>query len=464
LGTYRPEYTKLKLISSSRYKQDLFSSPSLHGSCFLLRITQFSTTIPPTQLYFLPSGLPHHESEEHDMATIPLSPNIYWIGVNDRTTDLFEGLWPITREGVSYNSYLIRDKKKAVIDLAKSLKSDDFFTQIAEITPLSEIDYIIINHMEPDHTGMLRLLKRCAPDSQIIATEKAAGMLQTFYGVDNHVRVVKDNETLSLGNHTLRFASTPFVHWPETMMTYEESSKILFSCDGFGGYGALQGALFDDQCRDIAFYEEEALRYYANIVAKFHGAVVKAIDKLSNVEVKVIAPSHGLVWRENPQRIIDLYSEWSSYGKNPPPSGVTLLYGSMYGNTERMMNAVAQGVADSGVRINIFDVTRTHVSYILPSLWVNRGVIVGSPTYEGKLFPPVAQVLDMAQNKSIRHRRAALFGSYGWSGGAMKQARAFCESLQWDIQDTVEWAGGPTNHDLEKGREFGARFARDCKA
>ena len=405
------------------------------------------------------------------MPPIEIKPDIYWIGVNDRTTDLFEGLWPITQEGVSYNTYLINDKKKAIVDLTKALKTDEFFDQIDQLADVSQIDYVIVNHMEPDHSGVLRTLRRMAPQATIVGTEKTRAMLESFYGITEGVQVVQDGEPLSLGEHTLHFVYTPFVHWPETMMTYEVSERILFSCDAFGSYGALRGAIFDDECTDPEFYEREALRYYVNIVALFSNPVLKAIAKLADVPVSVIAPSHGLVWRKNPQRIVDLYKKWAEYATGPTPStslrtgevGVTLIYGSMYGNTEEMMNAVAQGISREGVPLTIFDAGHTHVSYILPSLWTQRGVMVGAPTYEGGLFPPVAQVLDMAAQKRIRNKKVARFGSYGWSGGAQRHFERIIEPLKWELVDSFEFIGSPTEEDLRQGEEFGAGFARLVK-
>jgi anaerobic nitric oxide reductase flavorubredoxin len=406
------------------------------------------------------------------MPPVEIKPDIYWIGVNDRTTDLFEGLWPITQEGVSYNAYLINDEKKALVDLAKALKTDEFFDQVDQALRLrsgqadvTQLDYIIVNHMEPDHSGVLRTLRRMAPQATILGTEKTRALLEAFYGITEGVQVVQDGESLSLGQHTLRFVHTPFVHWPETMMTYEVSQHILFSCDAFGSYGALRGAIFDDDCIDPQFYEREALRYYVNIVALFSGPVLKAIAKLADVPVSVIAPSHGLIWRKNPERIVELYKKWAEYATNNELTevGVTLIYGSMYGNTEEVMNAVAQGISREGVPLTIFDAAHTHVSYILPSLWTQRGVMVGAPTYEGSLFPPVAQALDMAAQKRIRNKKVARFGSYGWSGGAQRHFERIIEPLKWELVDSFEFNGGPTEEDLRYGEEFGAGFARLVK-
>lgn len=282
------------------------------------------------------------------MPAVEIKPDIYWIGVNDRTTDLFEGLWPISRHGVSYNSYLIKDKKNAIIDLSKAIKSDIFFDHIAEVIDISQIDYVIINHMEPDHTGVLRTLRKLAPDLTILCTEKAKTMLKDFYAITTNIEVIRDGQCLSLGSKELKFFETPFVHWPETMVTFETSQNILFSCDAFGGYGALRGTIFDDQCNDLDFYIKESLRYYVNIVAKFSRPTLNAIEKLKRVPVEIIAPAHGLIWRKQPGLIVELYKKWAGYATGEAEKGVTLIYGSMYGNTEMMMNSVALGLSHGG--------------------------------------------------------------------------------------------------------------------
>ena len=397
------------------------------------------------------------------MPAVEIKPDVYWIGVNDRTTDLFEGLWPITNEGVSYNSYLIDDKKKAIIDLTKSFKGDEYLNQIDELIDISKVDYVVVNHMEPDHSGILRTLKRIAPQVTLLGSAKTKEMLESFFSIKENVRVVNDGDTLSLGKRTLKFFSTPFLHWPETMMTYEVSQRILFPCDAFGGYGAIRGAIFDDQCRDFEFYEREALRYYVNIVANFSARVLGAIEKLAGLPVDVIAPSHGLIWRKNPSRIVELYKKWAEYAKGQTEPAVTLVYGSMYGYTELMMNAVAQGISQADVPLEIFDAARTHVSYILPSLWTKRGVMVGTPTYEVSLFPPVEDVLRMAAHKNIKNKKAAYFGSFGWSGGARRGLEKIVEPLKWDLVDVFEFRGYPKKEDLKRGEEFGRKFAESIK-
>ncbi|MCU0523133.1 MAG: FprA family A-type flavoprotein [Anaerolineae bacterium] len=398
------------------------------------------------------------------MTAIEVKPGIHWIGVNDRTTDLFEGLWPITSEGVSYNSYVVKGTKgNALIDLAKDIKSNALIGQIEQVVDPADLDYIVVNHMEPDHTGVLCSLRRYFPKATLLCTKRAEEMLAHYYQVTEGVHVVGEGETIDLGSHTLQFAMAPMVHWPETMVTYETTQKVLFSCDAFGGYGALQGAVFDDQCRSLPYYEAQALRYYANIVALFARPVLKAIDKLKDVPISVIAPSHGLIWRDNPGRIVELYQQWATYAIEGPEVGVTLLYGTMYGNTEMMVEAVAAGVARAGVPMEIFDVRHIHASYILSALYTRSGVLVGAPTYEGELFPPMAHVLDMAARKRIQNRKVAYFGSFGWSGGARREIAELAERLKWDLTESWEFQGGPTRETLAQGEELGFRFATALK-
>jgi anaerobic nitric oxide reductase flavorubredoxin len=401
--------------------------------------------------------------QEEEMPAVEIRKNVYWIGVNDRTTDLFEGIWPIEEEGVSYNAYLILDKKKVLIDLSKALKTDEFFSQIRDLVAIQELDYVVMNHLEPDHTGVLKTFLQINPKVIILGTPKMKELLGNFYGITENFQVVADGETLDIGERKLQFFHTPFVHWPETMMSYDTAEKILFSCDGFGGYGALIGTIFDDEIENLSFYEQESLRYYVNIVAKFSKPVLDAIGKLQDVEVKVIAPSHGLIWRSNPGRIIELYKKWAEYAAGPTEPGITLIYGSMYGNTEKAMDVVAQGISSAGVPLQIFDAARTHVSYILPALWVNRGVMIGAPTYEGALFPPVMDVLNHGVVKRIVNKKAAMFGSYGWSGGALRNIKKIIEPIKWDLVDSLEFNGSPTKEDLEKARALGRSFAEAIK-
>lgn len=392
------------------------------------------------------------------MMPIKIHDDIFWIGVNDTHTKLFEGLWPIEKEGISYNSYLIKDDKNTLIDLCKEMQATELLDNIRSITNPADIDYLVVNHMEPDHSGAIEALLQAAPKLTILASPKAANMLEGFFGITERVRVVQDGETLTVGKHTLHFLATPMVHWPETMMTFEENNGVLFSCDGFGGYGRLEKGIFDSDHQNLGYYEQEALRYFANIVCAFSKPVLNAAQKLEGLAIQTVAPSHGIVWQKDPQRILELYVRWSQYAKGGAEKGITLVYGSMYGNTLKMAEAVFEGAASTGIPVQRFDITQTHISYILPWLWTQAGVLIGAPTYEGSLFPTMQQTLEMALTKRIFHKKAAYFGSYGWGGGAKRFINSIFEKLGWELSDTLDFLGRPTEADLKKGQEFGKRF------
>jgi len=397
------------------------------------------------------------------MKPVEIRPNVFWVGVNDRVTELFEGLWPISREGISYNSYLIKDEKSALIDLSKEMLSEDYLAQLAEIFDIASLDYIVINHMEPDHSGALVWLRQLAPDAVILGMPKTVGMLDDFYGLTENIESLSNGQELSLGANTLRFVYTPFVHWPETMMTYMVEQKVLFPCDGFGGYGTLDGAIFDDTCADLAYYEAESLRYFTNIVAPFSKSVLSAISKFEGMPIEVVAPSHGLIWRENPGRILELYQTWSGYYHEPAQPGITALLGTMYRNTERALSAALDGIASEGVPVKVHDVRKTHVSYILPDLWTQRGVLVAAPTYERGLFPPMLDVLRMADVKRVSHKASAYLGSYAWSGGGQGAFEEIAEKMGWEVLNAVGFIGGPKAFDLDRARELGVQLAKAVK-
>ena len=397
------------------------------------------------------------------MKPIEIHPNIFWIGVNDRSTKLFEGLWPIEKEGISYNSYLIKDDKNVLIDLCKEIFQDEYLNDLKTLIDPSKIDYLVVNHMEPDHSGAMRAFRKIAPQAKILATEKAVQMMTDFFGISENIQPIKDGEKISLGEKDLVFITAPMVHWPETMMTYETKSQTLFSCDAFGGYGSLTDGIFDDDYKDISYFEKESLRYFSNIVAAFSKPVLNASAKLADVPIKIIAPSHGLVWRSAPEQIIDLYLKWSGYSKDTAERGVTLLYGSMYGNTLKMVPAILEGLEKAHIPIKAHDITATHISYILPDMWVNQGVMIGAPTYEGSIFPTMAAVLEMANFKRIFNRHGAYFGSYGWGGGATRYLKTQFEKLKWELVESLEFPGQPTKDDLTHATAFSERFGHLIK-
>lgn len=241
---------------------------------------------------------------------IPVSEGIYWIGANDLETELFEAIWPLP-QGVCYNSYLIKDEKVALIDTVKRGFVSQLVEKVRSVLDRGQaIDYLVINHMEPDHSGSMQILQEIFPDMRIVGNKRTLEFAQGFYGIRDKVQEVKDGDTLELGAHRLRFFLTPMVHWPETMMSLEETTATLFSGDAFGGFGALSGGIFDDEV-DLPYFAGETLRYFSNIVAKYSPMVLKAIDKLSGLQIRVVASTHGPIYRRDPKYIIDKYSGWS---------------------------------------------------------------------------------------------------------------------------------------------------------
>ena len=287
--------------------------------------------------------------------------NVYWVGINDRKNDLFESYWPIP-DGISYNSYFIKDKKSTLIDGVKGEFTEDFLMEIESLSSISELDYLVVNHMEPDHTGVFPILRRINPGITFVGTKKTKALLDSFYGITEGVKVVETNDTLDLGSNTLKFTETPFVHWPETMMTHLKEEEILFSGDGFGTYGALDGGFFDDQL-EVEEYFDEAVRYLSNIVGAYSATLQAALTKLKGLDIDIIAPTHGPIWRENPEEIVQLYDKYSSGGANP---GITLVYGSMYGFTEKITEQVARGTRAGGIEdMKVREASRDNEKYFV---------------------------------------------------------------------------------------------------
>ena len=389
--------------------------------------------------------------------TVKIADQVYWVGMNDRESPLFESLWPLPN-GVSYNSYLILDRKVALLDTVKKISTPNYLTKLKRLLPAGKkIDYLVVHHLEPDHSGALPLLLELFPELRIFGTKKAAEFLANLYNIAENVTVVTDGDDLDLGERKLKFVTTPMVHWPETMMSYEPKDKILFSGDAFGGFGTLNGGIFDDTV-DIEYYEREILRYFSNIVGKFAPMVQKAIAKLKNLEINIVASTHGPVWRSRPDRIIELYDRWS---RHESEEGIVVAYGSMYGNTEMMMEAIVRGVAQEGLRtVRVHNVSQGHSSFIISDIWRYKGLILGSPTYDAKLLPPMDSLVSLLADKMIRNRCAGVFGSYGWSGGGVKSLREFViqSGLQL-VEPVIEAKFAPNEEQLEQCIALGRKVA-----
>lgn len=393
--------------------------------------------------------------------SVPILENLHYIGVNDRDTRLFENMWPL-EDGVSYNSYLLTGEKTALLDTVKITKVDHFLDKIREVLGDRPLDYLVVHHMEPDHSGSIRAVIDAYPGITIVGNKKTAEFLNNFYRVTDRIKIVADKETLDLGTHRLTFYTTPMVHWPESMVSFEETTGTLFSQDAFGGFGALNGPIFDDEI-NWEYYAGETRRYFTNIVGKFSKQVQAALKKLQGLDIKMICPVHGPIWRENPGKIIDLYDRLSRYESE---EGVVIVYGSMYGNTEVMAETIARTLAEEGVKnIRIYDVSKTHNSYILSDIWLYRGLILGSCTYNNFLFPLMHNLLNVIKMNRLQNHILGMFGSYSWSGGALKALKEFGDSCDYDvIETTAEAKGAPTKEDLELCRQIAVEMANKLKA
>jgi anaerobic nitric oxide reductase flavorubredoxin len=392
---------------------------------------------------------------------------IFRLSANIESDVLFEGIWPLPH-GCSMNSYIVKGREVAIVDGVCDWDGvpETLFSQMDQIgVDIKDVRYVIINHTEPDHTGWIKSFQRITENFEVVITEKGKALAEAFYGLDLKFRTVGSGDRIDLGDGMkLLFEETPNLHWPDTMVTFEESTGTLMPCDAFGGYGAIGSSPYDDQLQEdqLRFFEEEALRYYANIIARFSPSVTRAIKKLEALEIRVIAPGHGLVWRCDPGRVVSLYQRFASYCSGPAEPVVTVLWGSMYGNTEKAVAPILEGIASQGIKAIVHQVPQTHISEIMASVWRSTGVVLAMPTYEYKMFPPMAAVVDELGRKLMNGKLALRVGSFGWSGGAQRELDEITERLKmkWQFLEPVEFKGAFSETDRELLVARGAELAR----
>ena len=394
------------------------------------------------------------------MSHVEITEQIKYIGADDKTLDLFESQYLIPN-GVSYNSYLILDEKIAVMDTVDMRATGEWLRNMDRELQGKEPDYLIVSHMEPDHAGSIRLLRQQYPDVQIVGNNKTFGMLEGYHGIKEGLFEVKEGDTLNTGRHELVFYMAPMVHWPEVMVTYDVTDKIVFSADAFGTYGTLDGGVIDTEM-NVEHYWEEMIRYYSNIVGKYGSPVQRALQKLSGLDIQTICSTHGPVWREYASKAIDIYDRMSRYEGE---EGVVIIYGSMYGNTEQMAEAIAASLADNGIKnIVMHNVSKSPSSYILKDVFKYKGVIVGSPTYSNQLFPEVEAVLSKIELREVKNRIFGYFGSFTWAGAAVKRLAAFGEKMKWETVGTpVEQKQGLSATKYEECLALGKEMAGKLK-
>ena len=347
--------------------------------------------------------------------TRKLTEQVWWVGGSDRRLALFENLFPITR-GVSYNSYLILDEQTAVVDTVDSSISRQFLENVLHTLDGRPLDYLVINHMEPDHCASIETLLLRFPTLKLVGNAKTFAFMGQFYDfpLDGRTVTVKEGDTLSLGGHTLHFHMTPMVHWPEVMMTYESSEKLLFSADAFGSFGATGGNLFNDELNFDRDWLDDARRYYGNIVGKYGLQVQAALKKLSGLDIAMICPLHGPIWRSNLDYLLDKYDKWSRY--EPEEKGVMIAYASMYGNTEAAAQALAARLCEKGItNVSVYDVSNTHVSYLISEAFKYSHIVLASVTYNLGIYPVMKSFLEDMKALNLQNRTFALIENGSWA-------------------------------------------------
>lgn len=350
-----------------------------------------------------------------------IAKDYYWVGASDRRLELFENIMPITK-GVSYNSYLLIDEKTILLDTVDSSVSRQFLENVKYALNGRTLDYLVVNHMEPDHCSIIEDMVLRYPELKLIGNAKTLQMIKQFFDFDVEERfvTVKEGDTFSSGNHTLTFVLVPMVHWPEAMFTYDVEEKILFSADAFGTFGALNGNLFNDEVNFDKDWLDEARRYYTNIVGKYGNPVQAALKKASTIEINMICPLHGPIWRNDLGYILDKYNKWSTY--EPEDKTVMIVYGSMYGNTESAVNVLATKLAEEGVKnIVTYSVSNTHVSYLISEAFRCSHIVVAAPTYNGAVFTPMENFLLDLKAHGLQKRTFAFIENGTWAPTAACQ-------------------------------------------
>ena len=352
-----------------------------------------------------------------------ISEDIIYLGCSDRRLALFESAYPIP-SGISYNSYLIKDEKTALLDTVDKTCSAQFFENLEAGLDGRDLDYLIIQHMEPDHCALIEDIAALYPKVKIVCTAKSVGLIKQFFNfdIDSHALVVKEGDTLNLGRHELAFAMAPMVHWPEVMVTYDKTDKALYSADAFGSFGAIDGNLFDIGINFDCEYLNEARRYYTNIVGKYGAQVQMLLKKASALDIKTIYPLHGLIIKENIAKFVEKYDKWSRY--EAEENSVLIAYSSVYGGTENAANILAGMLADKGVNgIKMYDVSHTHYSYVLSDTFKYSHIVFATTTYNNGIFESMENLLHNIAAHNLQNRKIVLIQNGSWAptcGSAMK--------------------------------------------
>ncbi len=352
-----------------------------------------------------------------------ITEDVTYIGCSDRRLSLFESAYPIPN-GISYNSYLLSDEKTVLFDTVDRACSSQFFANLEAALETRELDYLVVQHMEPDHCAMLEDVAALYPNVKVVCTQKTLGLIKQFFDfdIDSHAMLVKEGDTLNTGNHELTFYMAPMVHWPEVMVTYDKTDKALYSADAFGSFGAINGNLIDEGVDFEKEYLSEARRYYTNIVGKYGMQVQMLLKKAANLEINTIYPLHGLIIKDNISKFVEKYDKWSKY--QPEENSVLIAYSSVYGGTENAVNILAGMLADRGVRnIKMYDVSQTHHSYVISDAFKYSHIVFATTTYNNGVFETMENLLHNLAAHNLQNRKVVLIQNGSWApvcGGLMK--------------------------------------------
>ena len=378
-----------------------------------------------------------------------ITDDMTWVGADDRRLALFEGVYGVP-DGVSYNSYLILDEKTILFDTVDKAVAHNFFDNVAYVLGGRKLDYLVISHMEPDHAATIEDIALRYPDAKIVCNAKIRDMLSRFFPTDlsDRIHLVKEGDTLSTGRHNFTFVMAPMVHWPEVMMTYDTTDKILFSADAFGSFGALNGRIFSDECDFMGEYLDEARRYYTNIVGKYGPQVQAVLRKAAGLEINYVCPLHSFVWRRGFGDFLEKYGQWSSY--TPEVKGVMIAYASVYGHTENTANILAAKLSDRGVKVKMYDTSVTPSSYILSDAFKYSHLVFAATTYNAGVFVTMEQLLHELVSHNLQNRKVALIENGSWaptSGGLMKGMLSELKGTEF-IGDTLTIKSSLTEEQL----------------
>lgn len=387
---------------------------------------------------------------------LKINDSTYYFGQNDRTQRFFEHLYPLPN-GMAYNNYLIKDEKNVLLDTVDVGLSERFFSQLDSALDGEPLHYLIVQHMEPDHSGSIGLLLRRHPEVTVVSNKKTKSMLEGYGVCPDKFMEVDEKTPLNIGSRELQFVFAPMVHWPEVMFTYDAKEKTLFSADAFGAFGAIDGGFWDEQ-HDLAAYLPEAHRYYTNIVGKYGSFVQRAIDKALKLDIEIIAPVHGVVWRKHIPEVLELYRKMATYEAEP---GVVIVYGSMYGNTDELAEVIGRSLGAHGVnRVVLHHMGHSSVSQVISDVFRYKGVIIGSPTYNNGVWPNVQDALYQLAERNIPDRLYAVFGSGTWNPNTITPLEEWAEARKWTkVAESIKLSQAPSLEDKAAAWELGRLMA-----